>query len=232
MFRTRVRLVRAATLSAAALALTATAAPAAIMYSPAGVAVSVPQESTNAGSTGAIVNGSGLPAFTSGVTDFADYLASDPRHSDRATDHYNSENSLTTPPVVFTFDLGAPQFVRRVAIWNSNLFGYGDSGIRDFTLTVSNTADFSSATADGGTYQLAAAGNPAAVQLIDIGHTFEARYFRIGATTNQGTPGHFGLGEVVFVGPGAIPEPGAAALVAAGALALALRRRRRRDAGA
>jgi hypothetical protein len=196
----------------------------------AGVIVSAQSASVDGGvggtSVGESFNQSGLSAgYTSGVTDFDTYIASNPTHSQDA----GTEFILSQTSVSVVYDLGSSMSIDALALWNEDAFGFGTgelswslNGIDFFALTTINPVD-----------------NPAfltyGAEVFSLAETF-LRYIRFdisGCPQPDGLASlACGIGEVAFrVADGdvsEVPIPGAIPLFLAGLAGLQLRTRRQR----
>lgn len=171
-----------------------------------------------------------LSGYTSGVTNFNTYIASNPMHGTTfSTGEWFSNSGSTAAQV--TYDLGSILGIDRLALWNEessgigilNLFGSTD-GITFASLGTYNPVPSTSIANYG-------------AQVFSFGAT-NARFVRFGMSRCpaqggvQGFPG-CAIGEVAFrsadVG-GAVPEPSVWAfmLVGFGAIGGALRSKRRK----
>ena len=175
-----------------------------------------------------MINRNGLISpFTSGVTDFSAYIATDPQHTVAASGfEWFSPADVTSGTLVF--DLGTTYLVDRVAAWADEYAGFGTTNVWTSTDGIFFTAV--------GTFT--PTNHPPAGSTITYGADIAlltvspARYVRFDILGPQ-TPREYeglGIGEIAFsVSPAAtaIPEPSSMMLLAAGIGALARSRRRR-----
>ncbi len=173
------------------------------------------------------INQSGLSTgFTSGVTDFDAYLATNPTHTYISSGfEWFSAEGVTD--VTLTFDLGAVYSVGRMALWNEEY-----SGIPTFNVLSSVDGISYSSVASGLTTVDSPSVTDYLAQVFNLG-IGSARYIRLETSDcpQAGGEGHVGcgLGEIAFApGTPSVPEPAALALLASGLCAVSLRARRRR----
>jgi hypothetical protein len=165
-------------------------------------------------------NQSGLSiGYTSLVTDFDSYLASNPLHNSQ--DQANRWTS-TSLPASIDFDLGGTFTIDRIAFWNQ---GTGIGSTRAFTLLGADNPQFNNAITLGN-FNPVAVGDVTmvAAQVFDFAAT-SAHYVRFTATQSNGFDGAT-VGEVAFDLP--VPEPAACSLLILSAGAGLLARRGRR----
>lgn len=176
------------------------------------------------------INQSGLTTgYTSPVTDFDSYIASDP-----TADHtfsfplWFSGFGFTTGN--FDFNLGGTFTIQSFALWN--IGGGNFFGINEFDLLADDNAAFSSPTLLGSFAADANTGPPSAVlpEVFTFAPT-TAAFVRMVINSNHGAPFQTGFGEAAFEIQ-SIPEPGSIVLLGLGAgLVSVYRWRRRRTAG-
>jgi hypothetical protein len=181
-------------------------------------------------------NQSGLSTpYTSGVTDFAAYIASNPTHnSNLFANGWGSQNRTTTGN--FDFGLGGTFTIDSFALWN-----FGDSprsvfvrNVIGFDLLASADASFSSTTSLGTFTAHPSNFGPVNAVRPEV-FTFApttAAFVRMHITSNNGDPSVTGFGEAAFSAqsPAAVPEPSSLALLSLGAAALLGYARRRQNA--
>lgn len=195
-------------------ALLATLSPlpasAGFMLQPSSASTSI---STFGGTSAAdVVNQSGMWSnYTSGVTDFASFMAGNPSHSN-AGGWKSGFFDLTGN---FDFDLGGAHRISGLAMWSLN----DGTAIQDFRLLASDDATFTNVTVLG-TFTNAPPGaqgfnfNPA--QVFTFTET-DAAFVRMEVLSNQGSQFNTSLLEVAFdASPAAVPEPSSLALTGMG----------------
>lgn len=160
------------------------------------------------------INGSGLPAFTSGVTDFGTYLGGNPLHSfNPGTEWFSPNNGVRTSTIVY--DLGASYTITRMALWNEDAGGLTD-------VSVAACSDAACTTAAPLLGATALTDNPNSqnypADVLDITDA-TTRYVRLIVNGPQDASAWDGLamGEVAFdTAAAAVPEPGSLALFGLG----------------
>lgn len=158
-------------------------------------------------------------SYTSGVTDYATYLAAGPVAAPFGTSLFEYAALFDTPNLVLEFDLGTAWSISNIILWNAPQTA---ARIQSFSVIVSDSATFGTVTSLGPFAATGSAAFPMEAQGFTFTSPVEGRYVRITATSYHASTTL--LGEVAFAG-NAIPEPSAALLGAVGAIAL-LRRRR------
>lgn len=143
-----------------------------------------------------VVNQSGLSIpYTSGVTEFASYLAMDPTHDGGPEGFvWLFEGSVAN----FDMDFGADVTVDAIAIWNKDdIFG-----VADFNLIAADNPDFNNAVNLLTDILSQFPSNPVPTPHEQFSFTSTtARYFRIEILTNHGAF-FTGLGELAFSSSG------------------------------
>lgn len=168
------------------------------------------------------IDQSGLSTgFTSGVTDFATYLASNPTHGLLGSNDWFSASGVTRATV--TYDLGSTANILGMALWNEEFAGFGSGAISTSTdgvifnpLSVITPFD-----------------NPVGfdygAEVFDFGSVL-AQYVRIELSgcpqPASGGLNICGIGEVAF-DVGTVPAPAALGFLVFGLAGLGAARRRR-----
>ncbi len=189
------------TFALALVILASTSARADFIVGPVGVT-----EPPGTGSFGFIntINQSGLSVgYTSGVTDFDDYIALAPTHfGNNFTEGYTNDE----PAVNIDYDLGAPLTIGRMALWFSRFPQSGNPS--QLQVITSLTSDFATPFDAGTFYPNDGRGgfgaSPAPVQVFDLADS-EARYVRVRVLSKFANFGVF-YSEVAFAQV-TVPEP-------------------------
>ncbi|MCO6042533.1 hypothetical protein NG895_01300 [Aeoliella sp. ICT_H6.2] len=211
----------ATSLAVTAFAFAATTAHASIVLQPVGASTDMGTDSNGAFSTTNVIDQSGLStSYTSLVTDFDAYIASNPTH-DSAPSRNTWES--VNPTGNFDFDLGGTYTISSFALWNVGQDA--GSNIIDFTLFAANNSAFNSATNLG---SFSADPNTGDVFTVspDV-FTFaptSASFVRMQITANNGIS-LTAFGEAAFAAT-AVPEPASATVFAVLLGAVAFLRRR------
>lgn len=162
-------------------------------------------------------NQSGLSiGYTSLVTDFDTYIASNPLHDSLTQTNRWTSTSL---PASIDFDLGGSYPIDRIAFWDQ---GTGIGSTLAFTLIAADNAAFTNPTTLGN-FNPVAVGDPSAVaaQVFNFPST-QAQFVRFTATQSNGFDGAT-VGEVAFD----LPEPSAVSVAGLAAAAIGMKRRQR-----
>ncbi|MEL7496534.1 MAG: discoidin domain-containing protein [Planctomycetota bacterium] len=162
------------------------------------------------------INQSGLSAgYTSGVTDFSSYFASNPTH---AVSGVNTHFLGITNGGYVDFDLGQTYNLSSIAVWNWHN-SQGNVGVTDIQVFKSNDDTFSTLSSIGD-FDFSVNGSTTA-QLRQFSIPTSARFIRLDIA-NSGFANRPGFGELAF---GAVPEPSSFLMFALGFAGLAGRRR-------
>jgi hypothetical protein len=199
-------------------------AHAAVILQPAGVTSTMGEG--NFGSISNLINKSGLSlTYTSGVTDFTTYIASNPAHNGGGTSAIWDSSGPNKITGVLDFDLGGPVTINALALWNrggnSNQNAIGITLLGDDNAAFSSPDTLGSYTADPNT-------GPLTAVLPDV-FSFTpttASFLRLQITSNNGGS-NVVLGEVAF--SQVVPEPSGLALTGLAVAGLLRSRRRQRS---
>ena len=163
-------------------------------------------------------DGSGLPAFTSGVTDFATYAAINPSHAS-----FDTTNAWASAAGVFSgvidYDLGALYAINQVALWNQD--GGALQGINSFDILTSDNSSFTGAVNVG---SFNASDASTLMQTFALAPSV-GQYLRLQINSNYGGTCCVTLGEIA-ADVDTVPEPGTLALLGLGLVGFAASRRR------
>ena len=169
---------------------------------------------------------SGLSAgYTSGVTDFATYIGTNPTNNNNVGVWVGDLGSTAAQ---LTLDLGGPTVIGSFALWSR---GVAFQGVRDFSLIASADSSFTTSTALGSftAAEAVAIGNDALPRVFSFMAT-TATFVRFDITSIYGTC-CVSISEVAFeqsvLPPVPAPEPGTLAIMGIGLLGLSLMRRKR-----
>ena len=205
--------------SAALFLVTVKPATAAFIVSPTAVTGNTMGTAVGGGSTTNLINNSGLPAFTSGVTDYDTYLGTNPVHAAfNATNAWASNAGVTTGQL--DFDLGASYSISGVSLWNQGNL----QSVNGFTIFTDDNVAFSSPTNVG---SFNAASSLSASSFL-FGPVTD-RYVRLQINSNYGSSTFTTLGEIAFRADAAavtVPAPSSLALMLVGGIGFAGARRR------
>lgn len=215
--------LRAATAAFALLAVSASAGAqtvTGVVLSP--VAVTGSTLGTTAGTTANLFNQSGLSAgFTSGVTDFATYIAGAPSHGSCTSSTCWASNAGQG---YLQFDLGASFGISALALWLDGSSLGNTNNIQSFSLISAADELFTSNVSSLGSFSAVQFG---AAQVFNLSGT--GRYVRLNVLSNFGGSSNV-IGEVAFnVSSTPVPEPTSLGLVMCGlaAAVFSLRHRAR-----
>lgn len=201
------------------LAMAAGGAEAAKMISPVSVKVTSGGEIRPFWTVDNIIDQSGLSKkYVAGVTEFEDFVASNPRHADSVNTRWTSERGVFSATLVF--DFGSEVTLGKLAFWDH--FSSDNSALR---FSTPDLADFAVFHPIEGT----ASGPP--VQVFDF-RDVTTRYLTLHIEgCNQGASfAGCGIDEIAFAEgvAGAVPEPAtwAMMILGFGAAGAVIRRRR------
>lgn len=167
-----------------------------------------------------VSDGSGLPAFISGVTDFGTYMAANPVHAG-----FSSANAWASQSGVLTgvidFFLGGTLSIETLALWSQGSIG---QEINSFSIFTSLDSTFASSTAVG-TFNGAQTQAGQAFDLVDS----VGSYVRLQVNSNYGASCCTTLGEIAFDvnSSTAVPAPATLALLGLGLAGLGWSRRKK-----
>ena len=211
------------------LCVLATSLDATPIRSPVSAVVNAGGEFDSDRDIGNTIDQSGLSVgFTSGVTDFDAYLATNPTHTVRAIgqEYFTVEGNTAA---VITYDLGAVYTVDRLALWNEEFSGIGLLDVFSST----DNINFSQVAA--GIVPFDNPLGPAYPAEIFALTTTDAQYIRFDISNSPQPNGSnrllVGIGEVAFsaaapaVNP--IPEPSSFGLLGLGLAAIGVSHRRK-----
>ncbi|MCH9665212.1 MAG: VPLPA-CTERM sorting domain-containing protein [Gammaproteobacteria bacterium] len=170
--------------------------------------------------------------YTSGITDFDSYVPSTTHTgAGGASEIWYAPSGVTTATI--TFDLGGSYLLDGFALW-ADYQGIGQT-LKDFTLTASNDAGFTSTTALGSFIAADGSGSPSDNfgQAFSFGAT-TASFIQMDILSNHGSTFTVGFGEAAFrisdgVGPSPVPVPASLPLIAAGMIGIGALARRRKS---
>lgn len=207
-----------ATLVMTLAAATAHATP---ILAPVAVTASVPDYSSGF-AIGNLINQSGLSAsYTSGVTDFASFVASAKLTASPSSSGGWASTTNNQFPVSINFDLGGLKSVSRLALWNDT----DSQALGSFQVFSSADATYANLTSLG-------AFVGATQQIGSLAQVFNftdatTRYIRISGSPVVNVNGLLNIGEIAFEGSTAVPEPTSIALLGLGLAGFAVTRRRK-----
>lgn len=174
----------------------------------------------------AMTDQSGLSTgYTSGVTDFATYIAGNPTHATSA----GGGVSFLTPaipnfPFTLDLDLGSNVAILGLALWNGS--AGNDAAIDAFEVRTASVADFSVSTLVGSFRNPIGSSGPEPATVFDLTDTV-GQFVRITVNSYHGNLCCAAIGEVAFDAGNAVPIPATLPLAGLGLIALVLARRRR-----
>ena len=159
-------------------------------------------------------DGSGVPAFDSGVTDFDAYMSANPIHAAFGpTNAWASLSGVLTG--IIDYDLGGSYAISKIALWNQD--EGARQGIGSFTIFTSTNPAFVGAFNAG---SFVATDTSRAGQAFSLSPSF-GQYVRLQINSNSGAPGVTTLGEIAFGGTATVPEATSSSLLGVGVLILA-----------
>ena len=195
-------------------ALLCASANAAVMIQPTGVTSNAGLFSTSYQLTN-LINKDGLSAsYTSGVTDYATYLAQGATQASSPLTQYAVMTDDRTT-ATFDFDLGGTFNLSHILLWNGP--DSASTRVSTFTVSISASPTFTTSQNLGTFISDPDEAHPVSVEGFDLSTVGQGRYVRL-SVTNDGGP-RILLGEVAFGGE-AIPEPSTLLVTALGALGL------------
>ncbi|MEP7706439.1 PEP-CTERM sorting domain-containing protein [Paraglaciecola sp. 25GB23A] len=164
-------------------------------------------------------DGSGLPAFVSGTTDFATYISGNPSHA--GFDFSNAWASADNVVIgVIDFFLGSQYSIEQLAFWSQANAG---QAINSFAIFTSVDSSFAAATAVGAFNGVQSS---QAAQVFDLTDSIGS-YVRLQVISNYGSGLTTTLGEIAFDvnSSSHVPTPGILALFSLGLAGLGWSRR-------
>jgi len=197
-------------------------------HSSAGVILSAESVSQNtlgtfssipANSIDFVSDGSGVPAFLSGITNFQTYMSGNPTHSLFIFSNAWASAEQTTVGFI-DFFLGDIYSIEQLALWNQ---ADESQDINSFTVFTSVDSSFSSAINVGSLNAVESMTG----QVFDLSDSVGS-YVRLQINSNHGSNLTTTLGEIAFdVNPASIPTPATVVLVFMGVATLGWLRRRK-----
>jgi hypothetical protein len=171
------------------------------------------------------IDQSGLSAnYTSGVTDFDIYAATNPTHTGSSTTSGVTGTGALDLGVQAAFidlDFGTTLQFTDFGLWNDE----DGQGIKDFDIIISNVADFSSFTTLGTYTATVGPSDPIPLQLFDLAPT-TGQYVRVNMLSTHGSV-NINFGEYLFgANSTSVPEPSIIALFALGLFGIGFTRKR------
>ena len=165
-----------------------------------------------------------LTGFTSGKTNWDEYISGNPRHLPNT--EYEWFAPMGTKESTIVYDLGGAYSIDQIALWNE-----ADVGISQFTVWLSDSVHLTDGHSFSDTFYPTDTSNAAApyyAEIYSLGGIYEARYVHF---RGIGTDDYFGMdwvsmGEIAFSAtPTHAPLPPAAFLLFSGLLGVASLRR-------